>query len=790
MKIDKLERWWDPLSGICLIIITFLSAYSLEVTRWTEDLNHVTASALITVIFGILIGYSAFNDRTAKWLISLFAFGIFLWQIVFSLSSHELWLTRLREYINRVGTSLGHLMQNSPVEDGILFLSITSILFIILSLSIGYSFTRQRKGWTPLIALVLIFLITKFYLPSFRRDTFSSVFYMILFFLFLGRQNYLKQKDEWMESGIKEDRGFSTVLIRVILSIVFFIGLMSWGLNFLITEYFPIRKPDNSEYWNRYSSSWEVVQNFFFPLSKQVGFGEGFFPESLPLGDSRSLRDDPVFIVDLPQSYSYNGPYYWKGRTFQNYENGVWKNDDARFTYTSRLQIDPYLPVNIEVEDFNFTYKYPREVIFTPQVFINVDRATQYFYISIGNGLQDVISLSDYSIIKREENIEASGGFVNTNETDLQKSGSIYPDWVRDSYLKLPEEINPKFQALAIDLTENKITNFEKVMAVTNFLRTNFIYTDEVVIPESMDPIEWFLFSGREGFCNFYASANVLLLRSIGIPTRLVVGYSEGDLINWGRAREVKIDDNHAWVEVFFPEIGWVIFEPTPSRPPIDYKQKEEDLIEPLLSREERILFGEQQSGTDNEELEELHEIAEKYLTEPTENIEEEHKEWIFAASLGVFGLVSVFIYLGISTLVVRKNSIPIPRAIDSLLTVRGLRTPEWITKWISYEILTPQERIYKKLKSVSTVLVSDKDHFETPLEFLAGIFDELGVSKEDFQSFNSAYHLSIYSNHETELYFVMYKEYRKLVMLIIREKIRRIFRGSKEKTLGRNNSI
>ena len=140
MKIDKLERWWDPLSGICLIIITFLSAYSLEVTRWTEDLNHVTASALITVIFGLMIGYSAFNDRTAKWLISLFAFGIFLWQIVFSLSSHELWLTRLREYINRVGTSLGHLIQNSPVEDGILFLSITSILFIILSLSIGYSF--------------------------------------------------------------------------------------------------------------------------------------------------------------------------------------------------------------------------------------------------------------------------------------------------------------------------------------------------------------------------------------------------------------------------------------------------------------------------------------------------------------------------------------------------------------------------------------------------------------------------------------------------------------------------
>ena len=78
-------------------------------------------------------------------------------------------------------------------------------------------------------------------------------------------------------------------------------------------------------------------------------------------------------------------------------------------------------------------------------------------------------------------------------------------------------------------------------------------------------------FSGREGFCNYFASAEVLMLRSIGIPSRMVVGFAQGEHLADGNVYDVRKKDSHSWVEVFFPEQGWIIFEPTPSQPSIAY---------------------------------------------------------------------------------------------------------------------------------------------------------------------------------------------------------------------------
>ena len=83
----------------------------------------------------------------------------------------------------------------------------------------------------------------------------------------------------------------------------------------------------------------------------------------------------------------------------------------------------------------------------------------------------------------------------------------------------------------------------------------------------------WVLFHTKKGFCNYYASDEVLLLRSIGIPARMAVGFAEGEGSNDSTARGesfiVRNHDAHAWPEVYFPNIGWVEFEPTVNQNPI-----------------------------------------------------------------------------------------------------------------------------------------------------------------------------------------------------------------------------
>src|SRR5687767_11533052 len=81
--------------------------------------------------------------------------------------------------------------------------------------------------------------------------------------------------------------------------------------------------------------------------------------------------------------------------------------------------------------------------------------------------------------------------------------------------------------------------------------------------------LEWFLFNWKSGYCNYYASAEVLMLRSLGIPARLAVGYAQGEENDDGTFT-VYERDAHAWPQVYFPAIGWVDFEPTASQPPIE----------------------------------------------------------------------------------------------------------------------------------------------------------------------------------------------------------------------------
>jgi hypothetical protein len=146
----------------------------------------------------------------------------------------------------------------------------------------------------------------------------------------------------------------------------------------------------------------------------------------------------------------------------------------------------------------------------------------------------------------------------------LDNSQAYPPDIIR-RYLQLPNNISPRVKNLAISLTVTRHTNYDKVEALNTHLLTQYPYNFfPPPHPPGAEVVDNFLFVDREGVCEQYATALVVMARAVGIPARLAAGYGAGTYNPITGYYEVHYSDAHSWVEIYFPQTGWVPFDPTP----------------------------------------------------------------------------------------------------------------------------------------------------------------------------------------------------------------------------------
>jgi len=159
---------------------------------------------------------------------------------------------------------------------------------------------------------------------------------------------------------------------------------------------------------------------------------------------------------------------------------------------------------------------------------------------------------------------------VETLEKGSFAEDEYFTNYILNNYTQLPENLPTSVRDLALEITEGKENWFDKVEAVENYFQSNgFVYDQvNVAVPEDgEDYVAQFLFETKRGYCDNFSTSMAVLLRTLDIPTRWVKGYTSGDYIrtleNGNRMYEVTNNHAHSWVEVYFPEVGWVPFEPT-----------------------------------------------------------------------------------------------------------------------------------------------------------------------------------------------------------------------------------
>jgi transglutaminase-like putative cysteine protease len=185
-----------------------------------------------------------------------------------------------------------------------------------------------------------------------------------------------------------------------------------------------------------------------------------------------------------------------------------------------------------------------------------------------------VTSMGSFDVVgalREDERYSVVSRVPDPTTRELRAAGTDYPDQIEERYLQLPESSADRIRQRTDEVTAGGETPYAKATAIERWLESNKEYSLTVDRPEG-DIAESFIFEMEQGYCTYYATAMVAMLRSQGVPARFAVGYTSGQRVSQDEW-VVRGLDSHAWVEVYFPNTGWVKFDPTPGGP----RQQTED---------------------------------------------------------------------------------------------------------------------------------------------------------------------------------------------------------------------
>jgi hypothetical protein len=166
------------------------------------------------------------------------------------------------------------------------------------------------------------------------------------------------------------------------------------------------------------------------------------------------------------------------------------------------------------------------------------------------------------TMLRKGQQYTVVSSVSNASEDQLRQAGTNYPPGV-EKYLQLPPNIPDRVRARAEELTANAPTPYDKALALEAALRGMPYETKVPTPPSDRDWVDYTLFDVQTGYADSLSTAMVVMLRQAGVPARVVTGFAPGQFVEEEAAYVVFESEAHAWVEVFFPRLGWINFEPS-----------------------------------------------------------------------------------------------------------------------------------------------------------------------------------------------------------------------------------
>ena len=510
--------------------------------------------------------------------------------------------------LTRTSTWIGGLFGNQSNVDPLATILVWSI--IIWFVSTWASWATRRWG-RPLLGVLPAGGILTASLNFVRADSTIIVLMLGGTLLLIVFTRTVNREKTWQINQVdySEDIRFDLTTSAIFITIILVMASM-------LTPYFSIR-----QFTNLFHKQTLRPAGSGSAMGKSLGFKpvpqppdplEGLYSAGLPrqhlLGSGPELKKQIVMLIqtdDLPTGVLGEAPeaspprYYWRSLTYDYYSGRGWSTNK---TSTTAYQANQWA---INLDDQNRTVK-PSGYRLLSQLVSLIDNQGSSPQPIYAAGLLTQVD-QDYSIAWRstvQSNLPENSSLVSlkldtfdifgaltsartyqeasilpmVGISQLRHAGEHYPTWIQKRYLQLPDNLPERVRNLALDLTATQPTPYDRARSIESFLRTYPYTLDISKLPQSGDIVDYFLFTGKRGYCDYYASAMVVLARAAGLPSRLAIGYASGSYDTQNNRYVVTAADAHSWPEIFFPGYGWIEFEPTAGQPTLERPQEEPTL--------------------------------------------------------------------------------------------------------------------------------------------------------------------------------------------------------------------
>ena len=557
------EGWTTFFLGWALVWIAAVALRQADVTNGLENLLYVGSLAYLA---GMALARSRFTGGTAfiyMLVYGLFVIGWLLGRTFFPPELEMSWAERTTELVRQQAEWIGKLMGGGTSRNATIFVAHTAIIFWFLGYTAAWYTFRTLRVWRVILpsGIILLSVVYNYFGP--KPLYLYMAAYLVVAMLYLSRTFLAEQEEDWRASAVRYERTTSWTFLRGGLLVATLLMLLAsnlptFGANMAVNDALGgVNRP-----WRQFQDNWTRL---YASLQSHGGGVSDPFLESLALGGPRNVGEALIMDVYVEEQLPYA---YWQSTVFQTYTDGQWRRptgerilhvpDDGalRVPTTIGRQEVRHIVLNF-LPNAGMLYGLPEMVQASRQMFVTRQLDER--------GLNLVSLIQSRTILQQGDQYEVVSRLSVADEQSLRSAGTLYPAWTVP-YLQVPDSITAETRALAADLTTPYDNPYDQAIAVQNYLRANIRYNDQIAAPPNhVEPIHYVLFDLKEGYCNYYASAMVIMLRLQGVPARVVGGYAAGQFIEDANVYRVRAKDAHTWVEVYFPRYGWVPFEPTAS---------------------------------------------------------------------------------------------------------------------------------------------------------------------------------------------------------------------------------
>jgi transglutaminase-like putative cysteine protease len=472
----------------------------------------------------------------------------------------------------------------------------------------GYLLAERRtlvipERWTSLLTIAyVIFYLADYFLIS--RGFLSSTVHLVLFVMVVRLFSAQRDRDHYLLMIIS----FLMVLAAAVLTVdsVFLVTFTAFIFMAIVTSMlmemrqasakanFQSANPVNA--MAHRAMAFSIVKMvpalvllivlggaaIFFLLPRiSVGylgtFSEGTdlttgFSDHVELGGIGRIQQSNALVMHIAIDSDKSGAFdlKWRGISLNLFDGRTWSNSHSKYVTPGSPGGKFLLRDPKALEGFvasgpvrSIHYRVLMEPMGSSLFFLTPTAQTlQGYYRLISE--DDGGAVFDEDVEHPINQYEATSNIGTPMGSLLRAAAGPYPGEILANYGQMPP-LDPRIPKLAQQITAQKNNNYDRAVAIENYLRTHFGYTLQLSRTRPRDPLAEFLFVRKQGHCEYFASSMAIMLRTLGIPSRVVNGFRTGEFNDLTSQYLVRESDAHSWVEAYFPGYGWITFDPTPA---------------------------------------------------------------------------------------------------------------------------------------------------------------------------------------------------------------------------------